>query len=183
MCLTVAADPGLGKRGLATFGHHGLMHKTPGLRDPAAAFRLPAMRDDVKERRDANRQARVAVALGFRWGDPIAGIAVTLFICHVGYQVTGDVAHRLADGVDPAVITNPTRGSPVASSQAIPSGGFPERGDALAHADAHGGGPARGAPAAHLVQQGGDDPGAGAAQRVADGDRAAVDVDQAGVGT
>src|SRR3984885_11081269 len=47
----------------------------------------------------------VAVALGFRWGDPIAGIAVTLFICHVGYQVTGDVVHRLADGVDPAVIT------------------------------------------------------------------------------
>jgi cation diffusion facilitator family transporter len=46
----------------------------------------------------------VAVALGFRWGDPIAGIAVTLFICHVGYQVTGDVVHRLADGVDPAVI-------------------------------------------------------------------------------
>jgi cation diffusion facilitator family transporter len=46
----------------------------------------------------------VAVALGFPWGDPIAGIAVTLFICHVGYQVTGDVVHRLADGVDPAVI-------------------------------------------------------------------------------
>jgi cation diffusion facilitator family transporter len=47
----------------------------------------------------------VAVALGFRWGDPIAGIAVTLFICHVGYQVTADVVHRLADGVDPTVIT------------------------------------------------------------------------------
>jgi divalent metal cation (Fe/Co/Zn/Cd) transporter len=26
-------------------------------------------------------------------------------ICHVGYQVTGDVVHRLADGVDPSVIT------------------------------------------------------------------------------
>jgi cation diffusion facilitator family transporter len=48
----------------------------------------------------------VAVALGFRWGDPIAGIAVTLFICHVGYEVTADVVHRLADGVDPAVITS-----------------------------------------------------------------------------
>jgi cation diffusion facilitator family transporter len=259
MCQTVAADPVLGKRGLAAFGHHGLMHKTAGLRDPAAAFPLPAMRDDVKERRDANRAVAVsaiglavtgvaellvavltgsvgllgdaihnlsdvstsavvflgfrlsrrpsterypygleraedlagigiavviwasaafagyesirkllghggtshvalgmagaalgvvgnqvvaryklvigkrinsatliadarhswldalsslgalvglvAVALGFRWGDPIAGIAVTLFICHVGYQVTGDVVHRLADGVDPAVIT------------------------------------------------------------------------------
>ena len=42
----------------------------------------------------------VAVALGFRLGDPIAGIAVTLFICHVGYEVTGDVVHRVADGVD-----------------------------------------------------------------------------------
>jgi len=48
----------------------------------------------------------VAVALGFRWGDPIAGIAVTLFICHVGYEVTADVVHRLADGMDPAVITS-----------------------------------------------------------------------------
>jgi cation diffusion facilitator family transporter len=48
----------------------------------------------------------VAVALGFRWGDPVAGIAVTLFICHVGWEVTADVVHRLADGVDPDVITS-----------------------------------------------------------------------------
>jgi cation diffusion facilitator family transporter len=47
----------------------------------------------------------VAVSLGIRLGDPIAGMAVTLFICHVGYEVTKDVVHRLADGVDPAVIT------------------------------------------------------------------------------
>jgi cation diffusion facilitator family transporter len=47
----------------------------------------------------------VAVTLGFRWGDPIAGIAVTLFICHVGWEVTTDVARRLADGIDPEVIT------------------------------------------------------------------------------
>jgi divalent metal cation (Fe/Co/Zn/Cd) transporter len=33
----------------------------------------------------------IAVALGFRWGDPVAGIAVTAFICHVGYQVTADL--------------------------------------------------------------------------------------------
>jgi cation diffusion facilitator family transporter len=46
-----------------------------------------------------------AVAAGQRWGDPVAGIAVTLFICHVGYQVTTDVIRRLADGVDPGVIT------------------------------------------------------------------------------
>jgi divalent metal cation (Fe/Co/Zn/Cd) transporter len=48
----------------------------------------------------------VAVALGLRWGDMIAGIAVTLFICHVGYEVTADVVRRLADGVDPAVNTS-----------------------------------------------------------------------------
>lgn len=43
----------------------------------------------------------VLVALGYRWGDPIAGLAVTLFICHVGYEVTKDVTHRLMDGVEP----------------------------------------------------------------------------------
>jgi cation diffusion facilitator family transporter len=48
----------------------------------------------------------VAVALGWRWGDPIAGIAVTLFICHVGYEVTADVVRRLADGVDPSVVAS-----------------------------------------------------------------------------
>ena len=47
----------------------------------------------------------VAVALGLSWGDPVAGLAVTAFICHVGYEVTADVLHRLADGVDPEVIT------------------------------------------------------------------------------
>jgi cation diffusion facilitator family transporter len=47
----------------------------------------------------------VAVALGFRLGDPIAGLAVTLFIGHVGYEVTTDIVRRLADGVDPTIIT------------------------------------------------------------------------------
>lgn len=47
----------------------------------------------------------VAVAAGQRWGDPVAGLAVTLFICHVGYEVTSDVLRRLADGIDPQVIT------------------------------------------------------------------------------
>jgi len=47
----------------------------------------------------------IAVALGQPWGDPLAGLVVTGFICHVGYQVTKDVVHRLADGVDPEVIT------------------------------------------------------------------------------
>lgn len=46
----------------------------------------------------------IAVALGFRWGDPIAGLAVTVFICHVGWQVTSEVVHRLMDGIDPETI-------------------------------------------------------------------------------
>jgi cation diffusion facilitator family transporter len=44
----------------------------------------------------------VGVALGYRWADPVAGFAVTLFICHIGYEVTGQVVHHLMDGVDPA---------------------------------------------------------------------------------
>lgn len=46
----------------------------------------------------------IAVAFGQPWGDPVAGLAVTVFICHVGYEVTADVMHRLADGVDPETI-------------------------------------------------------------------------------
>ena len=46
----------------------------------------------------------IAVAAGQRWGDPVAGLAITLFICHVGYEVTADVIRRLADGIDPGVI-------------------------------------------------------------------------------
>jgi hypothetical protein len=33
-------------------------------------------------------------------------MAVTLFVCHVSYEVTKDVVHRLADDVDPAVINS-----------------------------------------------------------------------------
>ena len=47
----------------------------------------------------------IAVAAGQPWGDPVAGLAITAVICHVGYKVTADVVHRLADGVDPSVIT------------------------------------------------------------------------------
>lgn len=43
----------------------------------------------------------VLVAAGFTWGDPIAGFAVTLFIVHVGYDVTKELMRHLTDGVDP----------------------------------------------------------------------------------
>ena len=46
----------------------------------------------------------IAVALGQRWGDPVAGLAVTVFICHVGYEVTTEVCRRLLDGVDDGVL-------------------------------------------------------------------------------
>jgi len=52
--------------GLAEFavlwvpGHPGGMHKTTGVRDPAAAFPLPSTRDDAQERREANRAIAVS---------------------------------------------------------------------------------------------------------------------------
>lgn len=46
----------------------------------------------------------VAVAAGARWGDPVAGLAVTGFICHVGYQVTRQIGHHLLDGVEAGVL-------------------------------------------------------------------------------
>jgi cation diffusion facilitator family transporter len=47
----------------------------------------------------------IGVALGWSWADAVAGIVVTGFICHVGWEVTVDIAHRLLDGVDPEIIT------------------------------------------------------------------------------
>ena len=44
----------------------------------------------------------VIVATGRRWGDPIAGFVVTLFIVQVGFTVTREIVHHLMDGVDPA---------------------------------------------------------------------------------
>jgi cation diffusion facilitator family transporter len=44
----------------------------------------------------------LVVATGHSWGDPIAGFVVTLFIVHVGYEVTREILHHLMDGVDEA---------------------------------------------------------------------------------
>src|SRR6478735_5101077 len=156
------------------------MHKTLGLRDPAAAFPLPNVRDDAGDRRAANRAVAVSaiglgatglielllavltgsvgllgdaihnlsdvstsalVFLGFRvsrkpaterypYGferaEDLAGVGVAIVIwtsaglagwqsirkllehgstCHVGWEVSSDVAHRLLDGVDPQIIS------------------------------------------------------------------------------
>jgi cation diffusion facilitator family transporter len=47
----------------------------------------------------------VIVATGRRWGDPIAGFIVTLFIIQVGFTVTREIVHHLMDGVDPTEIS------------------------------------------------------------------------------
>jgi cation diffusion facilitator family transporter len=46
----------------------------------------------------------VGVAVGWDWADAVAGLAVTLFIAHVGYEVTGDLLKHLMDGVDEDLI-------------------------------------------------------------------------------
>jgi cation diffusion facilitator family transporter len=46
----------------------------------------------------------IAVLAGLPWADAVAGIVVTGFICHVGWEVTSELAHRLLDGVEPEVI-------------------------------------------------------------------------------
>ncbi|WP_110314965.1 cation diffusion facilitator family transporter [Mycolicibacterium moriokaense] len=47
----------------------------------------------------------IGVAVGWPWADAVAGLFVTGFICHVGWEVSSDIAHRLLDGVDPVIIT------------------------------------------------------------------------------
>lgn len=44
------------------------------------------------------------VALGYPIGDPIAGLAVTVLIIHVGLEVTREVLHHLLDGIEPELI-------------------------------------------------------------------------------
>jgi cation diffusion facilitator family transporter len=46
----------------------------------------------------------LGVAVGWSWADAVAGLLVTGFICHVGWEVSSDIAHRLLDGVDPAIV-------------------------------------------------------------------------------
>jgi divalent metal cation (Fe/Co/Zn/Cd) transporter len=44
------------------------------------------------------------VALGYPIGDPIAGLAVTVLIVHVGLEGTREVLHHLLDGIEPELI-------------------------------------------------------------------------------
>ncbi len=65
-----------------------------------------------------------AVALGYRSGDPLAGFAVTVFIAHVGYEVTGELVHHLMDGVDPEILEEAKRAAESVPGvlEAMPSG-------------------------------------------------------------
>ena len=46
----------------------------------------------------------LGVAVGWHWADAVAGVILTGFICHVGYQVTRELIRHLMDGVEPAVL-------------------------------------------------------------------------------
>jgi cation diffusion facilitator family transporter len=46
----------------------------------------------------------IAVAAGLPWADGIAGLVVTAFIVHVGWEVTTEVVGHLMDGVDPELV-------------------------------------------------------------------------------
>ena len=44
------------------------------------------------------------VVVGWTWADPIAGLVVTVFIAHVGWEVTVEIVGHLMDGVDESTI-------------------------------------------------------------------------------
>jgi cation diffusion facilitator family transporter len=48
----------------------------------------------------------VGVACGLWWADGVAGLLVTGFIVHVGWEVTSDVLSHLMDSVDPVIVAN-----------------------------------------------------------------------------
>ena len=69
------------------------MHKTSGLRDPAAAFPLPAVRDDAADRRAANRAVAVsAIGLG-----ATGLIELVLAVLTGSVGLLGDAIHNLSD--------------------------------------------------------------------------------------
>ncbi len=43
------------------------------------------------------------VAIGWRWADPVVGLAITVAILSVGWQAAREVGRRLMDSVDPAL--------------------------------------------------------------------------------
>src|SRR6516164_9087073 len=76
------------------------MHKTSGVRDPAAAFPLAVTRDDAQERRAANRAIAVsAIGLG---ATGLVELLLALVTGSVG--LLGDAIHNLSDVSTSAVV-------------------------------------------------------------------------------
>src|SRR6266568_2729952 len=81
-------------------GHPGAMHKTSGLHDPAAAFPLPARRNDAADRRAANRAVAVSAA-----GLAVTGlIELMLAVVTGSVGLLGDAIHNLSDVSTSAVV-------------------------------------------------------------------------------
>ncbi len=76
------------------------MHKTTGVRDPAAAFPLPSARDDAQERREANRAIAVS-AVGLA-ATGIVELVLAVLTGSVG--LLGDAIHNLSDVSTSAVV-------------------------------------------------------------------------------
>jgi cation diffusion facilitator family transporter len=57
----------------------------------------------------------VGVALGWRWADGVAGLVVSGFIVHVGWEVTGDLIRHLMDGIDPDLLATGERAAAAAA--------------------------------------------------------------------
>jgi cation diffusion facilitator family transporter len=51
----------------------------------------------------------VGVAAGLPWADAVAGLVVTGFIIQAGARVTGELLHRLMDGVEPGLLATAER--------------------------------------------------------------------------
>src|SRR5260370_10199883 len=94
------AFPARDLAGAVRHGHAGRMHKTSGLRDPAAAFPLPKIRDDAKDRREANRAVAVSAA-----GLAATGLIELLLAVLTGsVGLLGDAIHNLSDVSTSAVV-------------------------------------------------------------------------------
>ena len=78
----------------------GGVHKTTGVRDPAATFPLPGARDDAADRRAANR-AVAASAIGLAC---TGLIELLLAILTGSVGLLGDAIHNLSDVSTSAVV-------------------------------------------------------------------------------
>jgi divalent metal cation (Fe/Co/Zn/Cd) transporter len=94
------------------------MHKTTGLRDPAAAFPLPRTRDDVKDRREANRAVAISAV-----GLAATGLIELLLAFVTGsVRLLGDAIHNLSDVSTSAVVFLGFRLSKRPASERYPHG-------------------------------------------------------------